>query len=315
MSIVEKVWQLMYFFHLLYCRHWDLFASLAIFQLFWNWGNLKRRWAQKERIMYPFVCTQGTCTHTYNTFTNFTGHTSVYVYLNIHVLSVINLRVVVALFHPRPAPSICWSFFLKHRSQSALSLTACLFVCHVGLSIFIGNLNTTAVWNMILHLAASIPAALICCMEEQKEKSHFATAMAIRFASKVSFCCGLFCSVKSIRLCICPSKRMTVPRVSKYVDDHYYTQFDCHTCVHPQWHKSWMASAGKSGSSAYFDSAKCSKSSRVIRQCYQIEKAESSGLNVCLCICVQGTKSIFEFVARRSCSKMTTLHAYCLSCI
>jgi len=60
-------------------------------------------------------------------------------------------------------------------------------VLHVGLCIFIGNLNATAALNMILHLAASIPATLICRMEEQKEKSHFATAMAIRFASKVSF--------------------------------------------------------------------------------------------------------------------------------
>jgi len=76
---------------------------------------------------------------------------------------------------------------------------------------------------------------------------------------------GLLRSVEFICVCICQSKLMIVLCVSKYVEDHYYTQFDCHTCVHP--HKFWLASAGKSGSSAYVDSAKCFKSSRVTWQC------------------------------------------------
>ena len=34
---------------------------------------------------------------------------------------------------------------------------------------------------------ASIPATIICHLEEEKEKKHFATVMAIRFASEVRF--------------------------------------------------------------------------------------------------------------------------------
>ena len=74
------------------------------------------------------------------------------------------------------------------RSQSAVLVTISLFVCHIVVCIVIGSINSTSVWNGVLQLAACIPATIICYTEEEKDKTNFATVMAIRFASEVSFC-------------------------------------------------------------------------------------------------------------------------------
>jgi len=74
-----------------------------------------------------------------------------------------------------------------HRTQSAVLLTISLFSCHVVVCIVIGSINSTSVWNGVLQLAACIPATIICYTEEEKDKTNFATVMAIRFASEVFF--------------------------------------------------------------------------------------------------------------------------------
>jgi len=123
----------------------------------------------------------------------------IYIYVYIYIYNYIYIYVCIHLY-----VYICAHTHTINmcRTQSAVLVTISLFVCHIVVCIVIGSINSTSVWNGVLQLAACIPATIICYTEEEKDKTNFATVMAIRFASEVSFSflCGSFAGCGSLLL-------------------------------------------------------------------------------------------------------------------